>query len=94
MKTDSSSQHPVSPQYGPGSDAYLYVFHQRMLARYGIAYVCEHPEVLFDPPVIPRADPDQRTYGRTPGGGTTRCSENEGGSIRLPATGMRASSGG
>ena len=37
-----------------------YVDHETMLDRYGLAYVCRHPEILFNLPTQPRADPFSR----------------------------------
>ena len=53
MNRSSFARHRGASEYGAGSDGYLYTLHQRMLARYGISYICAHPEILFDPPVEP-----------------------------------------
>ena len=37
-----------------------YVDHEMMLDSYGIAYVCQHPEILFTPAYVPPADPFRR----------------------------------
>lgn len=55
-------QHKPS-SYGPADDTYLHRLHEQMLNRYGIGYVCEHPEILFGKAVALHADPDQRGYG-------------------------------
>lgn len=34
-----------------------YVDHEMMLDSYGIAYVCQHPEILFTPGYVPSTDP-------------------------------------
>ena len=56
-----------SSNYGPVVDHYLHDFHARMLEQHGIAYVCEHPEVLFDRAIRPDAGLDERLYGNHPG---------------------------
>ena len=36
---------------------------ETMLDRYGIHYVCQHPEILFSGPTLPASEPARRGYG-------------------------------
>ena len=67
MRSAPHESKKQSSNYGPVIDHYLYGFHARMLEQHGIAYVCEHPEVLFGRAVKPDAGLDDRLYGNRPG---------------------------
>ena len=38
----------------PRADDYRYSVHERMLDRYGIRYICQHPEILFYESDVPK----------------------------------------
>ena len=58
MQTVNSTQRSEEGRYrrqqkSPPTHTYESGSPERMLDRYGISYICQHPEILFDRPYVP-----------------------------------------
>lgn len=56
MKNETR-EYPRQPsRHGPAQPGYQSALDELMLDRYGIGYVCQHPEILFLGSEVPRGD--------------------------------------
>ncbi len=62
MRWHQSHYHPERPVPGSVTGQNAYGQAERMLDRYGIAYLCQHPEILLGR--LPVSGPDHRAYAR------------------------------
>jgi len=65
MKVQASYAHAGKQASGsPGGNYIDAMIASIMLDRYGLGYICMHPEILFPDPCRPASDITSRMYGR------------------------------
>lgn len=72
MSNGVPTRHPGPLCGGPDDDLAAYIRAEQMLDRYGVAYVCQHPEILVG--IVP---PTDSGYGTHVSGQVYRCNARD-----------------